>query len=566
MKIRINRDKMIFVARPQKLISCRHLPIRWFLTVASVALFAVSGCTPLSRGDLFTEIDEVNTSGNHAPVANAGTDQVVPTGISYVLDGSASTDPDGDTIVYLWTFLAVPGGSVLNDAAIAGAATATASFTPDTDGTYTLQLQVDDSVDFDTDTVVITATTGNIPPTADAGADQNIYTGNPVNLDGSGSLDPDFDPLNYLWTFVSIPGGSILDNAAIAGAATAMPSFTPDVDGNYNLQLQVDDSVDFDNDNVVVFAVNAPPVADAGADVSTPVGNNIGLDGSGSNDLNPTDILTYSWNFLSVPGGSSLTDANITGANTATPTFIPDVIGDYELQLGVSDGSVNAIDQITVSADPPTLVGEWMFSGGLANDTGPFGYDGIVNGAVPTADRAANPNSAFYFDGVIANIVLGNGAELNYTDLMSFSCWLRADDLGNAGRLVSKRSSPVAAGWEINIGSTDKITTNRAGTVNAQVDTPGIIPGVWHHLAFTWEPSAAVEQIKLYLDGVYLSGAILYAGASLEPPVSSEPLTLGMPAYAAVLLFKGAIDDVRFYHRILSPVEVSALAAEPALP
>ncbi|MDF1567530.1 MAG: LamG domain-containing protein [Spirochaetaceae bacterium] len=189
-----------------------------------------------------------------------------------------------------------------------------------------------------------------------------------------------------------------------------------------------------------------------------------------------------------------------------------------------------------------------------------------MNEAIPTADRAGSPNSAFYFDGVAANIVLGNGTDLNYTDLMSFSCWFRADDLGSADRIVSKRSSPVAAGWEINIGSTDKITTNRAGTLNSQADNPGITPGVWHHLAFIWEPSAAVEQIKLYLDGVYLSGAVLYAGASLEPPVSAEPLTLGMPAYAAVLLFNGAIDDVRFYHRILSPAEVTTLAAEPAIP
>ncbi len=220
-----------------------------------------------------------------------------------------------------------------------------------------------------------------------------------------------------------------------------------------------------------------------------------------------------------------------------------------------------------VTANPSALVGEWMFSGGVANDTGPYGYNGSVNGAVSTADRIGNPNSAFYFDGVAAHIDLGNGVELNYTDLMSFSCWFRSDDfLTDFGRIVSKRSSPVPAGWEINIGPTDEITTNRAGTNNAKVTNPGMIQGVWHHLAFTWDPNAPIEQIKLYLDGVYLGGTALFAGASQEPPVSTVPLTLGMAAYGVASQFKGAIDDVRFYHGILTAADVAALFAEPALP
>src|SRR5699024_2354177 len=64
---------------------------------------------------------------NEAPAAEAGTDQSALVGAEVVLDGSGSTDPDGDTLTYAWT-LTTPDGST---ATLADATTATPSFTPD---------------------------------------------------------------------------------------------------------------------------------------------------------------------------------------------------------------------------------------------------------------------------------------------------------------------------------------------------------------------------------------------------------------------------------------------------
>jgi hypothetical protein len=59
----------------------------------------------------------------------------------------------------------------------------------------------------------------NQPPIADAGPDQTAVVGSNVTLDGSGSTDPDHDPLAYLWA--QIGGPSI----ALSSTAAVMPTF-----------------------------------------------------------------------------------------------------------------------------------------------------------------------------------------------------------------------------------------------------------------------------------------------------------------------------------------------------
>jgi len=92
----------------------------------------------------------------------------------------------------------------------------------------------------------------NNPPTADAGLNQTVPVGALVNLDGSGSSDPDGDTLSFAWEIVSKPTGS---TAALSDATSATPSFTADLKGEYRLKLTVSDGRGgTDSDEVTINA------------------------------------------------------------------------------------------------------------------------------------------------------------------------------------------------------------------------------------------------------------------------------------------------------------------------
>ena len=311
-------------------------------TVQSTDTFTIrqNRLYPFNPGDLVWQI--AGTPANSAPTAHAGPDQTAFVTQTVQLDGSQSSDPDGDALTFRWSFAALPTGS---GAVISGDTLVNPTFLVDRPGTYEVQLIVNDGKS-DSTPDRVTISTENSPPVANAGANQTVHVTETASLDGSGSTDVDGDPLTYDWLFLEVPSQSatILQNSR-----TFNPSFLVDEPGNYTVQLIVNDGkVDSGPKTVVISTENSAPVADAGPDLKVHWGSRVTLDGSGSYDVDD-DPLTYKWALTGKPEGST---AGLSDPTAVKPSFDTDMLGSYIGQLIVNDGRVDsASDTVVITTE-----------------------------------------------------------------------------------------------------------------------------------------------------------------------------------------------------------------------
>ncbi|MEI9958258.1 MAG: hypothetical protein WDM90_18580 [Ferruginibacter sp.] len=231
----------------------------------------------------------------------------------------------GTIASYAWVKISGPTAGT-----IATPAAATTNITGLAQGTYLFVLKVTDNGGAaGTDTMQVTVNAAaNIPPTANAGSDQNItLPTNAVTLNGSGT-DTDGTIASYAWVKISGPAnGGLITNAG--SAATSVTSLAA---GIYKFELKVTDNngaTDTDTMQVIVFAPNIPPTANAGLDQSiTLPTNTTALSGSGS-DVDGT-IIAYSWTKISGPAAGTINNSNSSSITVSGLTQ-----GSYQFQLRV---------------------------------------------------------------------------------------------------------------------------------------------------------------------------------------------------------------------------------------
>jgi hypothetical protein len=216
----------------------------------------------------------------------------------------------------------------------------------DAPGDYVAELVVHDGT-CESELDVVTISTINSCPTADAGPDAMAHVGESIILLGAGN-DPDGDALAYSWLLTDRPEGSA---AELSSPSSSAPYLWVDLPGEYTLELTADDGECVsESDALVIGTYNVRPVADAGPDVDTLVGFTVALDGGGSSDLDG-DALTYSWSILSKPAGSA---AELADPFAPEPALLVDVDGEYILQLIVCDGALDSEpDTCSISAAIP---------------------------------------------------------------------------------------------------------------------------------------------------------------------------------------------------------------------
>ena len=168
-----------------------------------------------------------------------------------------------------------------------------------------------------------------------------------VNLNGSGSSDPNLDPITFLWTQTAGPA------VTLSNPASATPTFTaPQVSVNTVLtfQLVVNDgllnsSPDTVNVTVLNVIANQAPIANAGPDQTVNEGVLVTLNGTGSSDPDGNP-LTFSWTQTAGPA------VTLSNPGSATPTFTAPQVSTSTIltfQLVVSDGTLSSSDTVNVT-------------------------------------------------------------------------------------------------------------------------------------------------------------------------------------------------------------------------
>ncbi|MVM31436.1 right-handed parallel beta-helix repeat-containing protein [Spirosoma sp. HMF4905] len=139
--------------------------------------------------------------------------------------------------------------------------------------------------------------------------------------------------------------------------------------------------------------------ANAGTDQQVQVGQVVSLDGGSSQDSKGKPF-TMQWTIVRKPAKSTVT---LTGTTTAKPTFTPDEVGEYELQLTISNENGKSTDNvvIVVSAAQPVTISQSITVKTVLTDRiiNPDLPDYIVTKAVDIqAELTINPGVVIAFE------------------------------------------------------------------------------------------------------------------------------------------------------------------------
>lgn len=203
-------------------------------------------------GDGYGDACDTSTPVNQPPAANAGGPYTTPEGSAVTVNGSGSTDPDGDALTFAW--------DLDNDGSHDDATGPTASFFGvDGPSTHTVGLKVCDEEDACTSSTT-TVQVVNVAPVADAGAAQTLYRNAPVSLTGTWSDPAGAADNAYTWSW-DLNGDGVSDASGLASSGTPITQSTSFAGaGTYTLTFRVTDKDGASHsDTVTLTVLNRPP-------------------------------------------------------------------------------------------------------------------------------------------------------------------------------------------------------------------------------------------------------------------------------------------------------------------
>ena len=285
------------------------------------------------------------TKNNNLPAANivGPPGGRLAVGEQAALDGTTSSDPEGDKLTYKWRKLE-PRGNKPGDVELANADQERAAVKGVTPGPVRIELVVNDgTADSDPAYLDLVVARPNNRPVAVISGPTAARVGGPVELGAEQSSDPDGDEISYVWSQPSDGGPEI----GVRGKELRKKTlrFKPERPGTYVVNLEVVDSEGAKSDvvahKVEVKGTNKPPIAVASrvGTENVMAGHEVKLTARGSRDPEGAP-LTYKWKQTSGETVQPFADGAI--VNSEVVNFVPKSAGKYAFELVVNDGELDS--------------------------------------------------------------------------------------------------------------------------------------------------------------------------------------------------------------------------------
>ena len=262
---------------------------------------------------------------------------------------------------------------------------------------------------------------------------------------------------------------------------------------------------------------------------------------------------------ITVPYGTSVTaltpSITTTGATVSPPSGTSqNFTSPVAYTVTAADSSTQAYT-VTVNVVPSSLLmAEYLFNGS-ANDTSAAGNNATANNCTFASDRHGNAYQACSFNGVNANVSLM--ADLTApSSPFTWTAWINVPN-GGAATIMMQGGAPGAYGncrsLSVAVGGyLEFYLYNTTGNISVTSSTT-VAANTWYFVTCVYDGSTA----SLYVNGTlsaqspytygYYPATYFYIGN--DPPYSDYS-------------YKGLVDNVRVYARVLTPAEIVTLSQE----
>lgn len=207
------------------------------------------------------------------------------------------------------------------------------------------------------------------------------------------------------------------------------------------------------------------------------------------------------------------------------------------------------------------LVADYLLNGDALDASGNTN-NGTLDGPISGEDRYANPEGAYYFDGINDQIIIPHDERYNELPI-SISFWAKFNSL-NPAILGLDVNDNIQSGVWFSVGefegTASKVAVNygnggpgMASSRKTAISESELTKDTWYHIVGVVENEASV---LLYVNGVLNEGQTTGTASSYLNKGSSG--SLGR-VWSTSDWFHGSIDEVKVYNRVLSANEILSL-------